>query len=129
MYYSKIIKKIILRKYAIILCGHTKNLFKTNYYFMNSFYSSNCFTDINILIIAIKKIIPLLMSILKKRNLLFIGTRFLYSKTISNSIFLSHKLVIRKPGIFSNFSITSFYSMYKVALKKIPNVIFFFYLK
>lgn len=106
-----------------------KGGFKINYMFFNSLYSVNCFTDINYLLLSIKRVIPLLVSILKtKTDLLFIGTRFLYSKTMSKKIFLTHQLTIRNPGIFSNFSITSFYTMYKIALKNLPKILFFFFL-
>ena len=107
-----------------------KGVFKINYMFFHSLYSVNCFTDINYLLLSIKRVIPLLLSVINsKTDLLFIGTRFLYSKTMSKKIFLTHQLTIRNPGIFSNFSITSFYTMYKIALKDLPKIIFFFFLK
>lgn len=90
----------------------------------------NCFTHINLLIFTIKRLIPTVASIVKTKNdILFIGTRFLYSKTVSNVSFLTHQLITRNPGIFSNFSITSFYYMNGVSTKRLPTVIFFFYVK
>jgi ribosomal protein S2 len=67
--------------------------------------------------------------VITKNDFLFIGTRFLYSKIVSNSSFLAHQLILRNPGIFSNFSITSFYTVNKISIKSLPKIIFFFYLK
>ena len=95
--------------------------------FLTSIYSTNCFTDLNLLIFSIKRLIPIIASIVQTKNdFLFIGTRFLYSKTVSTTSFLTHGLVTRNPGIFSNFSITSFYTINKIAIKTLPKVIFFF---
>lgn len=130
MYYIKLLKKTILKKYWVFFCGNFKNIFPINYMFFNSLYSVHCFTDIKTLLISIKRVIPLLVSIIKtKIDSLFIGTRFLYSKTISLKLFLTHQLTVRNPGIFSNFSITSFYTMYKIALNSLPKLIFFLYLQ
>jgi ribosomal protein S2 len=98
--------------------------------FLTSIHSTNCFTDLNVLIFSIKRLIPVIVSIVKtKKDFLFIGTKFLYSKTVSISSFLTHELVTRNPGIFSNFSITSFYTINKIAITTLPKVLFFFYLK
>jgi ribosomal protein S2 len=71
-----------------------------------------------------------MVSIIKTKNdFLFIGTRFLYSKVVSSNCFLTHELVTRNPGIFSNFSITSFYTINKIAINSLPKAIIFFYLK
>lgn len=98
--------------------------------FLTSIHSTNCFTDLNLLIFSIKRLIPIIVSsITPKNDFLFIGTKFLYSKSVSTSSFLTNQLVTRNPGIFSNFSITSFYTVNKVATKSLPKIIFFFYLK
>ena len=130
MYYKKLLKKALLKKYWVFFSGVVKGSFKINYIFLTAIYSTNCFMDLNLLIFSIKRLIPIVASIVKTKNdFLFIGTRFLYSKTVSNANFLTHQLVSRNPGIFSNFSITSFYSINKIAIKKLPKIIFFFYLK
>lgn len=130
MYYKKLLKKVILKKYWILLSDEVQGSFKINYMFFHSIYSTHCFINLNLLIFSIRRLIPILFLATKtKRDLLFIGTRFLYSKTVSNNNFLTHQLVYRNPGIFSNFSITSFYTMNKIAIKSVPKVIFFFYFK
>lgn len=97
--------------------------------FFNSLYSINCFTEIQILIISIKKVLPLLVTIIKtKSEVLCIGTNFLYSKITSSKRFLIHQLTSSNVGIFSNFSITSFYSLYHISLKNLPKILIFFYL-
>lgn len=130
MYYKKLLKKTILKKYWVFFCGKTLGVFKINYMFLNAVYSSRFIIDIRLLIFSIKRLIPCVASIIKTKNdFLFIGTRFLYSKTISNYNFLTHQLTSGNPGIFSNFSITSFYTMNNIALKVLPKAIFFFNLE
>lgn len=130
MYYKKLLKKVVLKKYWVFLAGDIQSSFQINYMFLTAIYSTNGFTDLSLLIVSIKRLIPMISSIIKTKNdFLFIGTRFLYSKTVSKAIFLTHQLVSRNPGIFSNFSITSFYTINKIAIKKLPKIIFFFNIK
>jgi ribosomal protein S2 len=110
--------------------GNIKSSFPINYALLTTVYTTKCFTHINLLILTIKRLIPTVASTVKTKNdILFIGTRFLYSKTVSNVNFLTHQLITRNPGIFSNFSITSFYTMNGVAIKRLPTMLFFFYVK
>ena len=130
MYYKRLLQKVILRKHWVFFGVDVQGLFKINYMFLTSIHSNNCFTDLNLLVFSIKRLIPIIASTVKTKNdFLFVGTKFLYSKTVSRSKFLTHELVIRNSGIFSNFSITSFYTINKIAIKTLPKVIFFFYLK
>ena len=106
------------------MCGNIKASFKINHLFLNSLYSKNCFTEIFILMSSIKRVFTFLMcSIKKKDSLLVIGSEFLYSKTLYQSNFTIHNLINRNPGIFSNFSIVSLYTMDKLALKHLPKII------
>ena len=129
MYKTKILHKAILQKYWVLFFGDLKGAFSINYIFFHSLYADHCFYDIPVLVNSIKKSMPLLFSIKKNSiDVLFIGTSFLYSKTTSLKLFLINQLTVRNPGIFSNFSITSFYSMYNLALKTPPQILFFLYL-
>ena len=106
------------------MCGNTKSSFKINYLFLNTLYSKHCFTDVSLLIASIKRIFPFLMGGIKKKDsILFIGSDFLYSKTLSHSSSTIHNLINRNPGIFSNFSIVSLYTIDKLALKHLPTII------
>jgi ribosomal protein S2 len=130
MYKTKILHRFILQKYWVLFFGGLKGTFSINYMFFNALYSEHCFYDMVSLVRSIQKSMPLLFSLKKtKVDLLFIGTRFLYSKTTTSTLFLVSQLTNRNPGIFSNFSITSFYSMHNLALKKPPQIIFFLYLQ
>lgn len=130
MYYKNLLKKAVLKKYWVFFGGDVQSSFQINYVFLTTIYSTDLFTSLNILISSIKRLIPIIASTVKTKNdFLFIGTRYLYSKTVSNINFLTHQLVSRNPGIFSNFSITSFYTMNNIAIKRLPTIIFFFYLK
>ena len=106
------------------MCGNIKSSFQINYVFLNTFYSKNCFTDVSILISSIKRVFPFLICGLKKKDsILVIGSDFLYSKTLYQSNSTIHNLINRNPGIFSNFSIVSLYTLDKLALKRLPTII------
>ena len=125
MLYNKFLKKKILKKFWIFFCVDIKYTFKINYLFLNSLYSKNCFTDIFIFISSVKRLFPFLNNGIKKNHLLFVGAKFLYSKTLCKVDIIAHHLIYRNPGIFSNFSITSFYTMDNLSLKVLPKIILF----
>ena len=124
MLYKKFLQKKILKKIWIFLCGNIKSSFKINYLFLNSLYSKNCFTDTSTLIFSIKRVLPFLIGGIKKKDsILVIGSDFLYSKTLCRSNSTIHNLINRNPGIFSNFSIVSLYTIDKLALKSLPTIL------
>jgi len=87
-------------------------------------YSKNSFTDIFSLISSIKRVFAFLIGGVKKKDsLLVIGSDFLYSKTLYQANITVHNLINRNPGIFSNFSIVSLYTIEKLALKFLPKII------
>ena len=112
------------------MCGNIKSSFKINYLFLNSLYSKNCFTETYILISSIKRVFPFLISSIKKKDsILVMGSDFLYSKTLYRPNSTIHNLINRNPGIFSNFSIVSLYTIEKLALKRLPTIILCIYLE
>lgn len=128
MIYKSLFKRKILKKYWTFFCV-SKYTFNLNYTFINSFYSKTCFTDVFLLILSLRRLIPFFLSLLKNNDsLLFIGSQFLYARSLSKAKIVAHVLNNRNPGIFSNFSITGLYSIDNISLKFLPKIIFFFYL-
>lgn len=84
-------------------------MYKTNFVFLDIIYRKNCFSELQILISSIKKMFSFFFSIIKMEgNILFVATESLYSRILSNGKYelFSKKLICRRPGIFSNLSIT-----------------------
>ena len=124
MLYKKFLQRKVLKKIWIFLCGNIKYCFKINYWVLNTLYAKNCITDIFSLISSIKRVFHFLIcSIKKKDSILVIGSDFLYSKTLYQPNSTIHNLINRNPGIFSNFSIVSLYTIDKLALKRLPTII------
>lgn len=65
----------------------------------------------------------------KNDSLLFIGSQFLYCRSIQHVSLATHILNHRNPGIFSNLAITSLYQVGGMTLKVLPKAVFFFYLE
>lgn len=129
MYSKKLIKLKKLKKFWIFFSGNLKTTFKVNYLFINYLYNNGCFNDLKILVLLIKRLLPLFFNISKKKgNVLFVSSRCLYSKTIfkNNYNVYGKELIQSKPGVLSNFSITSYSSFQKIDFKKTPSVLIFF---
>jgi len=81
------------------------------------------------LVLFIKKILPLFFSVSKKNgNILFVASRFLYSKTIFKNVYnvYGKELIHSQPGVLSNFSVTSYNSFQQIDFKQAPSILIFF---
>ena len=88
--------------------------------------------DFNKLIFSIKNILPLILNISRvKGQIIFIATKWLYSKILYQNFFLSlvKDFVYRNSGIFSNISYLKEIVFNKLDFNKIPTLLIFFYFK
>ncbi len=130
MYYNQIIKRGKLIKYWIFFGGDLRITFKYNYNYFSVLYLANVFININKLIFSIKNVLPLLFNISNaKGKIIFVATKWLYSKIIYHRFYLSliKDLVYRKPGVFSNISYLKDQFFNKLDFNKIPTILIFFY--
>lgn len=132
MYYNKLIKRGKLIKYWTFFGGEFKSSFKFNYNFFSVIYGVNFYINFNKLIFSIKNILPVFLSAsLSKGKILFVATKWLYSKIIHNKFYLSltKELIYEKSGVFSNFSYLNNEFFNKLDFNKNPSLLIFFSLQ
>jgi ribosomal protein S2 len=132
VYYNKLIKRNKLIKYWVFFGGEFKLNFKLNYNFFSIVYSNNLYISLNKLILCIKNILPLFINIsFLKGKVLFITSKWLYSKIIYNKFYLSltKELLYVKTGIFSNFSKLSDIFFNNIDFRTNPSILIFFFFK
>ena len=132
MYYNQLIKRGKLIKYWIFFGGEFKSSFKINYNYFSVIYLTNVYFNFNKLIFSIKNVLPFLLNIsCVKGKIIFVATKWLYSKIIYHPFYLSliKDLVYRNPGIFSNISYLKDLFFNKLDFNTIPTVLIFFYFK
>ena len=129
MYLKKLIKHKKLIKFWIFFNGFLQCTFKFNYLFLNNIHNNSCFIDLKLLVVFVKKLLPLFFNISKSEgNFLFVATRFLYAKSVFKNIYSVYgkELICSKPGVLSNFMITKHQSFSKLTFKKMPAILIFF---
>lgn len=129
MYSKKLIQSKKLKKFWVFFSGNLKTTFKINYLFINNLYNNGCFTDLKILVLFIKRLLPLFFNISKNEgNVLLVASRFLYSKIIFKNTYKVYgkELIQGQPGVLSNFSTTSYSHFQKLDFKTPPSVLIFF---
>ncbi len=125
MFLKKKINKSILIKYWMVISNVECGLFKLNYTSLSFFGGNFFFLNVFKIWYNISYVIPLIFSLLQKRKkITFVGTKYLFNKTISNSFSYLPQIAFRKPSIFK----------YKDLLKlcgisELPSLVFFFNLK
>ena len=132
MYYNKLIKRNKLIKYWLFFGGALRLNFKLNFNFFSVIYNLNLYSNLNKLIFSIKNVIPLFLSIsYAKGNIVFVASKWVYSKIIYNKTYLClvKELMYQQPGIFSNFSRISDFCFKKLNFNKNPSVLVFFFFK
>jgi len=132
MYYNQLIKRGKLIKYWIFFGGDLKTTFKYNYDYLITLYVSNVYINLNKLIFSIKNVLPVLCNVSNsKGQIIFVATKWFYSKVIYQGFFLSliKHLVFRKPGVFSNLSYLKDQFFNKLDFNRLPSILIFFYLK
>merc|ERR1712137_551749 len=99
-----------------------------NYVYLGIIYKNNCFSDIKVLINSIKSLIPFLFLSKSSGDVLFIASQFAYTKTICNTEYTMFvkKLICRRPGVFSNFGITSSRIFTKLDFVRLPSAVVLF---
>lgn len=132
MYYNKLIKRNKLVKYWLFFGGKFKLNFQLNLNFFSVIYNFNLYSNLNKLLFSIKNVIPLFLNIsYSKGTVIFIASKWLYSKIIYNKLYLSliKELVYQQSGIFSNFSRISEFCFQKLNFNKNPCILVFFFFK
>ena len=104
---------------------------KLNYKVLSLLYKRNYFVNFKDISLSLKKLVPFLLNIARSQGkVVFVATEALYAKTIYNNrdkhSSLIKKLIERAPGVFSNFSRTSYSLFTKFDFKRNPDIIVFF---
>ena len=125
MFLQKKINKSILIKYWMVISNVECSLFKLNYTSLSFFCGNFVFLNVLKIWYNISYVIPFIFSLINtRRKITFVGTKYLFNKTISNSFSYLPTISFRKPSLFK----------YKDLLKlcgisELPTLIFFFNLK
>jgi hypothetical protein len=129
MQYKKIINRNKLTKFWSYFGKNVNNVFKLNFWILQKFYNDNYFIDINLLVLGIKKILPLFLnSAPLNKNIFYLLSSSFYSQTLYQKTYTSVKKIISPHlGIFTNFSATL--APKKFDLKKSGSFLVVFYLK
>jgi ribosomal protein S2 len=127
-YYGRLIKKNNLKNFWCFSGNSFKNIFPINYKFIFCFYKKTIFFDLVFFISIVRKIAPILNSIINnKGEFLFVGTKSIYCQTVyRNKVDFIPKLLESNVGIFTNFKLNGFKSFKNFRVFKNPSIILFY---
>jgi len=103
-YYKKLILRKKLIKHFLFFKGK-KYIYKINFFFLNARSRHGIFSDFGLMILSIKKMLPLLLRKMKViTEILFVSTQALFSKVLCVNDYkpFIKKITARKKGVLSN---------------------------
>jgi hypothetical protein len=89
-------KKIVI--YWLFFGESVDKMFKVNFSFLSLIYKQKCFSSFNLLILSLKRIVPLFFMNLLRKEIVFVVTQAIFSKVFSESHFYSFikKIFVKK---------------------------------
>jgi hypothetical protein len=108
--YKKLLKRKKLIKYWLFFNSSLRAVIGSSYKYLALISKVGCFSNFKILIISLKRLIPVFYTLSKVGgSISFIAAQYIYTKTVCKHKYIKFIKTIscNKPGIFSNFSVTS----------------------